>query len=92
MELTTARTSRMKIDSAVKLIIAIRVQVAKQAIAPHGEAVSFPQRVALAAVAGAAGGLVGTPADLVNVRMQNDIKLPPETRRKWELCSVLALN
>lgn len=30
-------------------------------------------------------GLVGTPADMVNVRMQNDVKLPPEQRRKWVL-------
>lgn len=27
-------------------------------------------------------GLVGTPADMINVRMQNDIKLPAEQRRK----------
>lgn len=32
---------------------------------------------------GFAGGFVGNPADLVNVRMQNDIKLPPEQRRKY---------
>lgn len=36
----------------------------------------------MAGGAGAAGGLIGTPADLVNVRMQNDMKLPPEQRRK----------
>uniref|UniRef100_A0A8D8UZK5 Mitochondrial dicarboxylate carrier n=1 Tax=Cacopsylla melanoneura TaxID=428564 RepID=A0A8D8UZK5_9HEMI len=44
----------------------------------------FYQTVALASVAGACGGLVGTPADLVNVRMQNDIKLPPEQRRNYK--------
>jgi solute carrier family 25 (mitochondrial dicarboxylate transporter), member 10 len=27
---------------------------------------------------------VGTPGDLVNVRMQNDIKLPPEQRRNYK--------
>jgi dicarboxylate transporter 10 len=32
--------------------------------------------------AGAAGGLIGVPADLVNIRMQNDTKLPVEQRRK----------
>lgn len=42
----------------------------------------FYVKVAIAAGAGCVGGLVGTPADLVNVRMQNDIKLPPEQRRK----------
>lgn len=36
----------------------------------------------LAALGGAGGGFVGNPADLVNVRMQNDIKLPKEKRRK----------
>ncbi|KAK3530294.1 hypothetical protein QTP86_023917 [Hemibagrus guttatus] len=30
------------------------------------------------------GGFIGTPADLVNVRMQNDMKLPPELRRNYK--------
>jgi dicarboxylate transporter 10 len=57
-------------------------EVAKQAVAVPGENVPFYQRVVLASLAGAAGGLVGTPADMINVRMQNDIKLPVESRRK----------
>jgi dicarboxylate transporter 10 len=57
-------------------------EVAKQAVAPDGESVPFYQRVGLASLAGAAGGLVGTPADMINVRMQNDIKLSAESRRK----------
>lgn len=44
---------------------------------------AFYTKVAIAAVAGCAGGFVGTPADMVNVRMQNDMKLPPEQRRKY---------
>lgn len=28
------------------------------------------------------GGIVGTPCDMVNVRMQNDIKLEKNLRRK----------
>lgn len=46
---------------------------------------SFFGKIMIAAVAGAAGGFVGTPADLVNVRMQNDMKLPPDSpkRRKY---------
>lgn len=47
-----------------------------------GKDSSFATLVAVAAVSGAAGGLVGTPADKINVRMQNDIKLPPEKRFK----------
>lgn len=45
---------------------------------------SFQTRVLIATVAGAAGGLIGTPSDLVNVRMQNDTKLPADSpmRRK----------
>uniref|UniRef100_A0A672FPA7 Mitochondrial dicarboxylate carrier n=1 Tax=Salarias fasciatus TaxID=181472 RepID=A0A672FPA7_SALFA len=42
----------------------------------------FYQKVLLGAFGGFTGGFVGTPADLVNVRMQNDMKLPPEQRRK----------
>ncbi|NXI17501.1 DIC protein, partial [Irena cyanogastra] len=43
----------------------------------------FYQKVLLAAVGGFTGGLVGTPADMVNVRMQNDMKLPPDQRRNY---------
>lgn len=46
--------------------------------------VPFYQRVLLAGVSGAAGGFVGTPGDLVNVRMQNDIKLPIDQRRNYK--------
>jgi dicarboxylate transporter 10 len=58
------------------------LQTAKQVVAPNGENISFVQRMALAGMAGAVGGFVGTPGDMVNVRMQNDIKLPAEQRRK----------
>lgn len=37
-----------------------------------------------AALGGCAGGVVGNPADLSNVRMQNDGKLPPELRRNYK--------
>lgn len=43
---------------------------------------AFYAKVGIASGAGLVGGVVGTPADMVNVRMQNDIKLPPEKRRK----------
>lgn len=38
----------------------------------------------LAGAAGAAGGFVGTPGDMVNVRMQNDVKLPLDQRRNYK--------
>ncbi|NXK82693.1 DIC protein, partial [Amazona guildingii] len=43
----------------------------------------FYQKVLLGAVGGFTGGLVGTPADMVNVRMQNDMKQPPSQRRNY---------
>ncbi|KAK1162221.1 mitochondrial dicarboxylate carrier isoform X1 [Acipenser oxyrinchus oxyrinchus] len=43
----------------------------------------FYQKVLLGAFGGFTGGLVGTPADLVNVRMQNDVKLPVHLRRNY---------
>ncbi|XP_022070744.1 mitochondrial dicarboxylate carrier [Acanthochromis polyacanthus] len=43
----------------------------------------FYQKVLLGAFGGFAGGFIGTPADLVNVRMQNDVKLPFKLRRNY---------
>ncbi|XP_028842715.1 mitochondrial dicarboxylate carrier [Denticeps clupeoides] len=43
----------------------------------------FYQKVLLGAFGGMTGGFIGTPADMVNVRMQNDVKLPPELRRNY---------
>lgn len=43
---------------------------------------SMSKKVMLAALGGAIGGFVGSPADLINVRLQNDVKLPKEQRRK----------
>ncbi|NXI76597.1 DIC protein, partial [Rhipidura dahli] len=43
----------------------------------------FYEKVLLGAAAGFTGGFVGTPADMVNVRMQNDMKQPPAQRRNY---------
>lgn len=43
----------------------------------------FYQKILLAAFGGLTGGFIGTPADMVNVRMQNDVKLPPDLRRNY---------
>jgi len=59
-------------------------EVAKQKVSPNGEPVPFFQRVLMAAGAGACGGFVGTPGDMVNVRMQNDVKLPVDQRRNYK--------
>uniref|UniRef100_A0A914VZL4 FAD dependent oxidoreductase domain-containing protein n=1 Tax=Plectus sambesii TaxID=2011161 RepID=A0A914VZL4_9BILA len=44
----------------------------------------FYQKALLAGVSGACGGFVGTPGDMINVRMQNDMKVPPEMRRNYK--------
>ncbi|CAG9133378.1 unnamed protein product [Plutella xylostella] len=60
-------------------------EVAKQRLAPKdGSNIPFYLSAFLAGLGGFAGGLVGNPADLVNVRMQNDVKLPPEQRRNYK--------
>lgn len=48
-----------------------------------GEPLPFYKKLIIAGSAGAIGGIFGTPGDLINVRMQNDIKLPKEQRRKY---------
>lgn len=59
-------------------------EVGKQAMTKPGENIPFYKTVLLASAAGAAGGFVGTPADMINVRMQNDVKLPLEKRRNYK--------
>ncbi|TDG50000.1 hypothetical protein AWZ03_003510 [Drosophila navojoa] len=44
---------------------------------------SMTSKVLLSAFSGGAGGLIGAPADLLNVRLQNDVKLPLENRRNY---------
>ncbi|KAF1748169.1 hypothetical protein GCK72_024636 [Caenorhabditis remanei] len=51
---------------------------------PQDKPLPFYQKALLAGFAGACGGIVGTPGDLVNVRMQNDSKLPPAERRNYK--------
>lgn len=44
--------------------------------------IPFYQKALIAGMSGAVGGFVGTPGDMINVRMQNDIKVPEAQRRK----------
>jgi len=58
-------------------------EVSKQYVGGSNmDQIPFYQKALLAGVSGAFGGFVGTPADMINVRMQNDVKLKPEARRK----------
>ncbi|KAI1962800.1 Mitochondrial dicarboxylate transporter [Ophidiomyces ophidiicola] len=44
---------------------------------------SLPTLIGMASVSGFVGGVVGNPADVLNVRMQRDAALPPEKRRNY---------
>ncbi|XP_063603637.1 mitochondrial dicarboxylate carrier-like [Penaeus indicus] len=60
-------------------------EVVKQRLGDSkGEPLAFYKRAMLAGFAGACGGFVGTPGDMINVRMQNDIKLPIDQRRNYK--------
>lgn len=43
----------------------------------------MPSLAAMAAVSGFTGGIVGTPSDIANIRMQNDRALPVAQRRNY---------
>lgn len=45
----------------------------------------FYQKLVVSSFSGFVAGIIGNPADMVNVRMQNDSKLPLESRRKYKL-------
>lgn len=45
---------------------------------------TMTRKTFLAAVSGLTGGFVGAPADLLNVRLQNDVKLPLDQRRNYK--------
>jgi len=56
-----------------------------EALRPQdGKSFSFFMKCTTAGLAGGIGGFVGAPADLINVRMQNDSKLPAEARRNYK--------
>lgn len=57
----------------------VRDQVTKGSEGP----LPFYKKVLLGSISGCIGGFVGTPADMVNVRMQNDMKLPQNQRRNY---------
>nr|AKN21587.1 slc25a-19 [Schmidtea mediterranea] len=46
--------------------------------------VSVVENVMAAGFGGAIGGITGNPADMINVRMQNDMKLPEASRRNYK--------
>ncbi|XP_064406845.1 mitochondrial dicarboxylate carrier-like [Halichondria panicea] len=52
--------------------------------ARNGGTIPFYQKILLGAFGGLCGGIVGSPFDVINIRMQNDVKLPPEKRRRYK--------
>ena len=48
------------------------------------KSIPFYQKALIAGLSGACGGWVGTPGDMVNVRMQNDMKLAAAQRRNYK--------
>lgn len=56
----------------------------KEGISQKRSQPSLPQLIAISSTAGFFGGLAGNPADVLNVRMQNDRTLPPEQQRKYK--------
>ena len=51
-------------------------EILKQKKCPNGEKISLFERIGMATFSGTLGGIVGTPPDVVKIRMQNDVKLP----------------
>lgn len=50
----------------------------------NGERISTMHNIGLGLIGGAIGGAVGNPADIVNIRMQADSRLPVEKRRNYK--------
>jgi len=48
------------------------------------EPMSASMKVVVGMLAGAAGGICGSPADIVNIRMQNDGRMPEHLRRNYK--------
>jgi dicarboxylate transporter 10 len=56
----------------------------KELLSTGKEPPSFAALVAMASTSGFLGGIAGTPADIINVRMQNDMSLPIAERRNYK--------
>ncbi|OZJ04927.1 hypothetical protein BZG36_02652 [Bifiguratus adelaidae] len=59
-------------------------EACKNYLSAPGKTLSTWEMLGCASFAGAVAGVVGNPADVVNIRMQNDGKLPKELRRNYK--------
>ena len=57
--------------------------ISSKLLEERSDCLPFYQKFAIACFSGFIGGFAGNPADMVNVRMQNDMKLPKEIRRNY---------
>ena len=55
----------------------------KEAVSTSYQKPSFPTLIAMSSTSGFLGGIVGNPADVLNVRMQHDAALPQHARRNY---------
>lgn len=56
----------------------------RQLLPADGSSLPFYHKIIMGATGGFFGGIVGSPFDAINVRMQNDMKLPPHLRRNYK--------
>jgi dicarboxylate transporter 10 len=56
----------------------------KQDFTTQSSSPSFPTLIAMASTSGFVGGIVGNPADVLNVRMQHDAALPVTREEGWK--------
>src|ERR1700749_932978 len=56
----------------------------KSKFSTSSSAPSFPTLIAMSSTSGFVGGVVGNPADVLNVRMQHDAALPADQRRNYK--------
>lgn len=53
-------------------------------LSTDGSPLPFHYKIIMGATGGFFGGVVGSPFDAINVRMQNDMKISPELRRNYK--------
>jgi len=58
-------------------------KISSKLLEGRDDCLPFYQKFGIGCLAGFIGGVSGNPADMVNVRMQNDMKLPKELRRNY---------
>ena len=82
----TYSTARFAFYDLAKNVLLERANENRAAGEKQVTQLPFYQMIIIAGAGGAIGSVFGSPADLINVRMQNDSKLAPELRRNYKNC------